>query len=201
MDRQPVLTFDEETHTYRVNGKVVPNVTRILKPLIGYEGVQAWMLERKSAIGKAVHKATELWDADDLDEEALDPILRPYLDAYKLFFDQVKPTWRRTERPVYHARFGYAGTLDREGLVFDEPAVVDLKCTVDITPAVGVQTAAYGAPIEAEDGIKRKRYALQLRPDRTYRLEPMEDASDFQTFLACLSLHNFKERYRGSYPV
>jgi hypothetical protein len=201
VDRQPVLTFDEETHTYRVNGKVVPNVTRILKPLIGYEGVQAYILERKSAIGRAVHRATELWDADDLDEQALDPILRPYLNAYKRFIDQAKPTWKRSESRVYHARFGYAGTLDREGEVLGDPAVVDLKCTVDITPAVGVQTAAYGAPIEAEDGVKRKRYALQLRADGTYRLEPMNDASDFQTFLACLSIHNYKERYRASYPV
>lgn len=193
------LIFREEDHTYWLNGRQIPGVTRVLKPLIGYEGVQAWMLERKSAIGRAVHRATELWDADDLDEESLDPILRPYLDAYKRFFDHVKPKWNRTESKLYHARFGYAGTLDREGLISDVPAVVDLKCTVDISPAVGAQTAAYAEALG--DGLKRERFALQLRPDGTYRLEPMKDASDFQTFLACLSIHNFKERYRASYPV
>lgn len=199
MDRQPVLTFDEASHTYRVNGKLVPNVTRILQPLIGYEGISAEILERKSEIGRAVHRATELWDRDDLDESCLDARIVPYLDAYKKFRSEVQPRWNRTESFVYHPRFGYAGTLDREGLIGGVPAVVDLKCTVEISPAVGVQTAAYAEALA--DGMKRERYALQLRPDGTYRFEPFRSAMDFQDFLACLAIHNFKERHRASYPV
>jgi hypothetical protein len=187
-----VLTFEPEGHIYTWNGKVVPSVTGILKPLAGYEWVNEQVLERKSAIGTAVHLATELFDRGDLVEESVHPIIKPYLDAYKRFRDETQFEPEGIELKDFNERMGYAGTLDRTGKVRATPAVIDLKATVQIHHAAGPQTAAYAQMIgqPASD-----RYALQLKDDGTYKLQPLKDPQDWPDFLACLAIHRRKERY------
>jgi hypothetical protein len=76
------LTFDEPTHTYRLDGAVVPSVTQILEPirreLGGYEDV----LEYKRSIGKALDLAIELHEKNDLDFATLDPAVVPFFEAW-----------------------------------------------------------------------------------------------------------------------
>ena len=143
------LTFDEATHTYRIHGKVVPGVTTILKPLTDFSFVKPEALEAASLFGTAVHKACELDDLDFLDEEALDPALAPYLQAWRKFSTDYRAAWTAIEERVYSPTHDYAGTLDRFGKVVlpgtftPKDAVVDIKSGVALYPAVGPQLAAY----------------------------------------------------------
>lgn len=55
------LEYDDETHTYIVDGLIVPSVTQILKVKFGnkYEYVKRDVLEAAAERGTAIHKAVE----------------------------------------------------------------------------------------------------------------------------------------------
>ena len=120
-------------------------------------------MDRKAAIGSAVHLCAELWDSDhvtvykqgiglSLDLTArLDGVLEKaggatgknlgivqnHLEQYARFIDEWKPIFRERERTVFSVTGGYAGTLD---------AIVDLP---------------------GEDGAMR-RYVLDIKTGGVY---------------------------------
>ena len=71
------LLFDEEAHRYELDGRYIPNVTSIIKPLSTLDRVPAEVLARAAERGKAVHKACELHLLGDLDETTLDDEIAP----------------------------------------------------------------------------------------------------------------------------
>lgn len=189
-----ILEFDETTHTYRLDGRVVPSVTQIIKPLIDYSHVPADALERARQEGTAIHRMVELDCAGDLDIDGLPDWLRPYLSAWHRFRSDTNFQIERSESRVYHPLMRYAGTLDLLGTgLFSRRTrrmLVDVKRSFAAGRAIGVQTAAYANCI---DGPKVDRAGLQLRSDGTYRLRIFNDAAHLAVFLACLTLHNYKE--------
>lgn len=56
----PELTFDEEWHTYRVNGKIVPSVTRLLDDG-SYTNVDQEILKKACERGTLIHKEIETY--------------------------------------------------------------------------------------------------------------------------------------------
>lgn len=56
----PELTFDEEWHTYRVNGKIVPSVTRLLDDG-SYANVDKEILKKACERGTLIHKEIETY--------------------------------------------------------------------------------------------------------------------------------------------
>lgn len=56
----PELTFDEEWHTYRVNGKIVPSVTRLLDDG-SYANVDQEILKKACERGILIHKEIETY--------------------------------------------------------------------------------------------------------------------------------------------
>lgn len=197
-----MLTYDDDAHRYYWNCQPVPNVTSILQPLYedAFRFVAPDVLARKAALGKAVHRATELIDADDLDDDSIDEALMPYLRAYKKFLADTGFEATATELRVFHPIHRYAGTLDRIGILHKlngERSLVDYKTVAAISPATAVQTAAYAEAWRRMDpahaGQLVTRRALQLKPDGTYRLtEPYTSAADMATFLSLLSINNWK---------
>ena len=55
------LEYDDETHTYLVNGVIVPSVTQVMQVKFGnkYEGIRSEVLNRAAERGTAIHKAIE----------------------------------------------------------------------------------------------------------------------------------------------
>lgn len=191
-----LLTFDQERHEYRLDGRKVPGVTEVLDQLVDFRFVKAEVLERARRLGTAVHVACELHDKGTLDESTVVPAVAPYLAAYRKFLAEVAPEWRGVEEKVCHELHRYAGTLDRRGFVFKRRAVLDIKSGA-ATATVGLQTAAY---LEAHDSIygadvdSPARFALYLREDGTYALEEIKTSrqNDFRTFLSALNLYNWR---------
>lgn len=197
-----LLTFDEASHTYRHDGRVVPGVTSILRPIMNFDHVDPALLAAAAAFGVAVHKACELDDRGVLNEAALDPALVPYLDAWRAFSRDYAVQWSAIEERVYHPRLRYAGTLDRFGIVriapnkpHTTPAVVDIKSGTQILPSVGPQLAAYYRARD-ESSVTTKRLAVQLKPDGTYVAKWHDDPNDFAVFCSLLTLRNWCEQHR-----
>ena len=186
-----MLTFDESSHTYRFSGAVVPGVTSILRPLQDFSGIPPQVLAAKADLGRRVHSACEFLDEDDLDESTIEDDVAPYLDAYRLFLAESGALVLLNERRVYHSLYGYAGQLDRVLSFNDETWLVDLKTCITTPRAAGPQTAAYMAAL-SDQRVKR-RAALRLRPDGTYRFEPLDDPNDWAVFMSCLTLKRFLE--------
>lgn len=195
----PGLTRDEEEHVYKYKGSEVPGITRLMEPIHSYDGVPEWILERKAHLGSCVHLATELWDKDDLAEDALSADLVPYLAAWKAFRKDHGGRIHAVEPKLYHHGMGYAGQPDRCMQVDTEYDVVEIKTTSRLFNAVGVQLMAQKHLIEAAAlGLRiGKRFAVQLKDDGRYAMREYRDPHDWPTFVALLSVHNWNARYYG----
>lgn len=198
MTAGPLIQFDEATHTYTVNGRRVPGVTSVLKPLYGdLRFVDQDLLDYKSELGKAVHKAIELHCLDGLNYSSLTSPVAEYFEQYLLF--EAETGFRPTASEVMVASaLGFCGTYDLEGLLNRQLYVIDVKTTAALSPAVALQTIAYLRARNENDGTKaERRAALRLAPDK-YRFVPYDtarDAVDFGAFVGLLKAKQWCDAY------
>jgi hypothetical protein len=188
----PRVDFDEATHTYRVDGRLLPHVTEILQPLYNWEHVDPDVLDRKCALGRAVHRATELDDLGRLKESSLSAEVGGYLESWRKFRRDTGYTPILIEHKVVHKVMGFAGTLDRETVEY----VDDLKAGVE-SPAHGVQVAAYAMARASETREPyKKRRAIYLDPDGRYpKVRPFTDIGDYPTFVGLLAIYNWRRKH------
>lgn len=190
------IQFIEESHTYLLDGNPVPSVTEIIKPMVDMSRVPRETLEYKRSLGKAVHKAIELYERQDLDVDTLDQEALPFFEAWIKFKQETGFRALLCEQVVWSAKLRYAGTLDILGtrdpvaMVADE--LLDAKCVWTMGSATGPQTAGYAIALQESHGIKvKKRGGLQLLRDGTYRFFPYTNPNDEHVFKACLSINAF----------
>lgn len=156
------LQFCENTHTYTVNGFVVPSVSEIMKPLSAahYGGIDTDTLNKAANRGTIVHAAVEnylLFGIEDISKE-----LRGYFDGFKKWIDKVKPVPIKTECRIYHKTLNYAGTADLPCYIDDVPTLVDFKTTATVAKVLTrVQLEAYKKAFESHD-IKFERKTVQM---------------------------------------
>ena len=185
------LTFDEHTHTYCLDGAVIPGVTQVLAPLTDFSAVPGDVLAAAAKFGKSVHKATELDDLGQLDMRTLSEPLVPYLRAWQKFCAEHEAMWLHIEHPVFHDTLRYAGTVDRIGSVDGNTAVLDVKSTARLYPAVGPQLAAYQKAATNRGIVTTHRYSVLLKPDGTYDLHCHSNGADFSVFASLLTLRTW----------
>jgi len=189
-----MLHLDEATHTYTWNGRVVPGVTSVLRPLVDLSMVPPDTLERARQEGVAIHKMVELALANDLDIGALPEWLKPRYAAWMKFCATTSFEPLASEIKLYHAGFGYGGKPDIVGIVGGKCSIIDIKRSLLAGPVIGLQLAAYleawnsGAPVAVR---VKKRFALRLLDTGEPKLEPYEDPGDFTTFLSFLTAHKW----------
>ena len=194
-----MLTFDEAQHQYHWRGVPVPNVTRILAPLIDLNHIPADVLETARQKGVAVHKMVELDAKGDLDEDTLPEWMRPVLDKWREFVRDTNFVVFNSEHRVYHPQYRYAGTLDLFGHMGPEKqyVLIDVKRSFMAGAVIGLQTAAYQAALTHDThstiAARAKRYALRLNENGPYRLELYQNQNDWNTFLALLTIHRWRE--------
>jgi len=185
-----MLSFDPDRHRYFWDGVPVPSVTRVLQStrLVDFSGINAEVLAYARSLGTSVHIATALDDTGDLVPESVPDVVAPYLAAWRRFRAECEFVPDRVEHRIFNHAYRYAGTLDRTGRMRKTPVLVDVK-TGQPTRAAGYQTAAYLAALPRQEW-RRKRFAVHLNPDGTYRLVPYLDRGDLAVFLAALTIHN-----------
>jgi hypothetical protein len=112
------VEFIADGHIYtdaRVDGigRLYPSVTTILKAegFIDTRFYDDWSRDR----GSMIHLATAYDDRNELDEENLDPVIRPYLEAWQKFRRESGFIPEKIEVPGMSTVYRYAGTPDRIG--------------------------------------------------------------------------------------
>lgn len=189
-----MLSFDPTEHVYRWRGQPVPSVTQVMTNAgltFDYSRVPERYLRRAAARGTAVHRAvaqalrTGSWQLDF--GVGWDPDIEPAVRAAERFFTDspLMVKTQRVEQMMYSQTYGFAGTVDWRGKVEDLPSIIDFKTAdrLDVV-AAGIQTAAYEIlDREVYGGSGCLRFALHLRCDGTYHLEPLADDNDGPAFI------------------
>lgn len=189
------IDFKSDSHEYFINGKKVPSVTQVLSLAGEFKYVNKDVLERAAKFGTAVHKATELYDQNNLNLDNLDPALMPYLQAWKKFLNETNFKILEIEKIVGSNRMGYAGTIDRIGYIGDDLTLLDIKTTTTIARTVPLQLGAYAAAWnENNPNFIKKRICVQLKPLK-YIIKPYTNILDYQMFCNFLTVYKWSNNY------
>lgn len=206
------LHFDEANHAYTLDGRKLPGVTTVLKPISSahYAGVDPAVMEAAAVLGRAVHRMIELDVARDLDLETMHPVLMPYHRGWRNFLATSGLQVLLSEHKLASARMGYAGTFDMFGKLNHVNALIDAKRVALVAPSTGPQTFAYGQlmrecmPELLPAGAPLRRYALQFKKPRPgqdmapWHLHPFDnDTQDALVWQSCLNISNYlKDKIR-----
>ncbi len=183
-----MLTFEEKRHKYFWDGQPVVSVTQALS-IVDERWKDPFYLLR----GSYVHRATELYDRDELDESSIDPQILPYLNSYRMFLQETdfRPRWIESQH--FHPQHKYAGTIDRMGSLNGNQVLIDLKsggpARVD-----DLQVAAYWE-LTRNDVLIKKCFTLHLRDDGGMpKLREVEKPRLLlPVFLSCLQAYRWRE--------
>ena len=195
-----MIQFDEKTHTYTVDGVVLPSVTHICRFLAyDYKSDKPWLAEAAARRGTAVHEACALIDYGEDPEET--PEIAGYLRAYRRFLKDYRPDWELIEHPMGSLELGYAGTLDRYGTLYNgEPCIVDIKTGQLHKSSLRAQLSAYRILFIREHPEKYSSphiYSLKLSKDGTYEFIAVQ--FDPELVKTCLFMNQAVERNKKRY--
>lgn len=142
-----MVSFDPGTHTYKDGDQEIPSVTQLLKAAGQID--DTWYQPAGTERGSAVHDATAAIDNGDLDLSAfIDADYYPYVAAYMKFKEDTGVEILDVEKRVHHPAMGYAGTLDRIGIINGQKMLFDLKTGKAKSFWHGLQLTAYEACLE-----------------------------------------------------
>ena len=186
------LQFDEASHTYSLDGRKLPAVSEVIRPISpDFTAIPPTVLERKRELGVAVHYACELYDSNELGD--FDDEIRPYLDAWTDFLDQFNAEVVASEQRLHHPSLMYAGTLDRVLRVDGQVWLVDIKTSATAYPSYGAQLAGYALMLESAGTQVDRRATVHLQANGKYWMQEFRNPSDQAAFMACLSIYRWKE--------
>ena len=135
-----MLNFDPESHIYTIDGKIVPSVTGVVARVRNGFAVSDAVINQAARRGSIIHEYCELIDYG-APPELVEPQLVGYVNAYQAFLRDYMPKWEYIEKPLGDAELGFAGTLDRLGVIGKRKAIVDIKTTSSMDREAKIQLA------------------------------------------------------------
>lgn len=191
-----VLRLDPTTHEYWLGKRRFDSVTHILQYLgltHDYSNVSSFYADR----GTAVHKAVEFVDKGTLDDATVDPIIRPYVAAYRRFVRESGYVHSHWEVPLHHPILGYAGTIDKVGRLHGRTGILDIKTSRSVDPAVELQLCAYQVLWNEHHAQQPSqwKYALQLTdegPEGKYNLITKYSGTSVDAWLSTVDVFKWK---------
>lgn len=129
------VEYIDETHTYLVDGKEVPSVTRIVAYKLGniYKDVPKDVLQKKAEYGTYIHSLIQEYEethkpmSEIYQGHDLDVLLA--LDEYRVIKQRKTISIKETERIVFNERC--AGRFD---MITNNDEILDIKTTYRYDP-------------------------------------------------------------------
>jgi hypothetical protein len=171
-----------------------PSTTGIIRHfgLVGFEPDT----EAAALRGKQVHRACHLLGAhESLGDgwEGRHPECHPYLDAYRRFQREHRLELIESEREYRSEVYRFISHPDQI-VMLDEAGPVDLELKSGGMPKwCQLQTAGQ---VLAMGKSAMKRFALQLKPDGSYRLFQHDDFRDLDRFRAMIETYWTVQEFR-----
>lgn len=175
------LQFNKELHEYSLDGKNIPSVSEIMKPLTVeyYKKIPTYILNKARDRGIKVHEAIELYILFGVIDEEVEE----YIEQFKDFIE--KHDFKVTHTELMLTDGIYAGTID---LIVETPEnkrmLIDIKTTNKINESlISVQLNAYNLLLGFVGYNVDGCYSLLLKPN-SYKFEPVElDGKTWDTLL------------------
>jgi hypothetical protein len=198
----PIPSFEEEGHIYKVDGRIIPSTTQILKEFVRIElygevyyvdiytgaAIRADYFEAAGAFGRAFHKCFYyLVSGQGLDKNLLHPTLLPCLLQLERWMAEYHPKPIICEEPLYSRQYDYCGTLDFYGYlkgIKKRRFLVDLK--TGLFNMAGPQTASYEQLVRENTGYKGiiLRFVLHIpKAGSGYSFIPQTNKQDMGYFV------------------
>lgn len=193
------LTFDSKKHYYRLNGRYIPAVSTVMKPLTSalYKDIDEAILKAAAERGTAVHEMIENYLKFGWTEP--NPPYQGYFDAFLRWHNDYSPTLVSSELRAYHPLYHYAGTSDFLGYIDNRLTLVDFKTTAVLHDhLVRIQDEAYARALREHKVPVEVGGAVQLMKDGTYRYITFEigDSEAWTVFSALLTVHGYIQKNR-----
>ena len=190
----PELTFEDATHTYRLNGAEIPSVSRIMEPLSSfeYQGVDDKTLERAANRGTSVHNSIKDWLLFGID--TTNPEYRGYMDGFLDWWEFVKPVLIASEMRVYHKLFRYGGTVDLLANIDGDITLIDYKTTSRlIDKNCRVQTEGYSQALGSHGIVVKSKHILHLQSNGKWKFPefPAKDAEAWRVFSGLKTVYDY----------
>lgn len=192
-----IVTFDEATHTYTVDGETVPSVTQLVAPLGSPMDEMDEMME--GAVENAAERGTTMhaYIAHRLQGGVEEDFELPadyadYVDAVELFLAEHTIEPLLVEQPL--GGDGYAGTPDLVCIFDGEPTILDYKFVSTVAKSkVGAQLRGYMELCNHNDIYPEKLKAIQfMRGD--YRIYDVDTETTLLSWTVCKTLHLIKTK-------
>lgn len=185
----PELTFDEASHIYRLNGDVIPSVSKLMEPLKDqcYGGISKRTLENAANKGSSVHNSIENWikfGIDDIPSEH-----RGYFNGFMEWWKQCKPRVFGSEVRIYHKLMRYGGTIDLLCEIGGLLELIDFKTTYSLLEMTcGVQLEAYSQALISHGITPQRKHILHLKKDGkwAFREFPAKDPARCRVMMTSL---------------
>jgi len=192
------LTFEENSHTYRLNGIEIPSVSRILEPLSSaeYGSVNTIALKNAATRGRSVHRAIEHFLKHGIDNDII-PSYSNYFAAFKKWYAETSPQVEEVECRIYHKAARYGGTADLICRIGGKLTLVDFKTSSNIVEhLVRVQSEAYSRAFKYHGIVFDSKLVVHLKKDGTVAVKelPSVDTESWTVFSSLLNIYSYLEK-------
>ena len=199
--REYALDYDEGAHSYKVDGVKVPSVTRVVDGCFP-KNLTDWALSvGKEEYDNVINEALEIGNhAHSWIENYIvyghacnvpGSHIKPSIDAFLKWYEDVKPVWKDAERKIYCDKYKYAGTVDAVAKINGRVCVIDFKTSKKVYKPYHLQVTAYAQAIKRIDGLRQWPLGIILRLDKEtgeYEQKVFEPKDHFHIFQKCLEL-------------
>lgn len=202
------FSFNAEKHEYKLGSQIVPNCTSILSSggLVSFKFVSLDVLERRSELGREVHKACHLHNIGKLGK--YDDRVKPHLHAWIMFKEQCKSFHLVSSEYQTVATINgmsYGMQCDCNARVDGIDTVIEYKIG-NVYPHHAIQTAGYAAGLPHPKFtqpmprfLARKRIAVELQQNGYPKVHRFDEKSDIDVFVSLLHTVSWKRRFEKVY--
>lgn len=210
------LDYDEDAHSYKVEGVKVPSVTRIVDACFP-KNLTEWAVglgeeEYRRVTDEALEigNTTHGW-IEEYIKYSIDGLLEypEEQDKFKIAEKSITAflSWDShhhnsdegieyldAERKIYCDKYKYAGTVDAVAKINGRVCVIDFKTSKKIYKPYHLQVTAYAQAIKRIDGLRQWPLGMILRLDKEtglYQQKVFEPKDHFKTFVKCMELRQW----------
>lgn len=190
-----MIKFIKQTHEYFYGDQRLKPATEILKE---YGLTQQFFNSKAALKGTYIHKAIHLYLLGTLDESTIDPVIKPYFDSFKKFWEEQEAETWEAEHIVGSFLYGVAGTLDWYGKIGESIEIWDWKTGKEVYDSSYLQLEIYKKLLEIKyKPIKvNSTKVLHITPDGANLLwqEGKDKERTEKVVDAILTLESYKRR-------
>lgn len=199
--------FDEDNHIYTQARVQLPGCTRVIDCAAPeyYATVAKDIIERKSQLGRRVHKATRFHDEGDLEWNSLSDEAKGRVESWVNFCAvwNFTPNQHGTRLIAEFNGMKYGMEIDCAGLIKRQEAIIEQKTTASQEPIHQLQLAGYsmGLPHKTllspmSKFLARRRVIVYLNKGGKFKAVECTDRRDYTIFHAMLAVTWWKLEHK-----